>query len=115
MPVKKQSHGVAQFGFEELCEDARGSTDYAAIGQKYTTIILRNVPQLSMKRRDFLRRFILLVDTLYYQHRNLVIEAHVELAKLFDIESSNKEAQLDEEFAYERCLSRLREMQTVEY
>jgi len=107
---------VAQFGFAELCDDAKGATDYAAIGRNYNTIILRGVPKLNMDRRDLLRRFILLVDTLYYQHRNLVIEAEADLDHLFDIDANLEQTQVfDEEFAFQRCLSRLREMQTKEY
>ena len=51
---------------ETLCDEARGSPDYQAIGRNYTTLILRGVPQLTMARRDTLRRFILLIDTLYF-------------------------------------------------
>jgi predicted ATPase len=36
-----------------------------------------------MSRRDTLRRFILLIDTLYFQHKNVVIEAEVDLDNLF--------------------------------
>jgi len=89
MPVSKQANKVAEFTFAETCEDARSSTDYAAIGREFDTVIMRNVPQLSMKRRDHLRRFILLIDTLYYLHKNVVIEAAVELDKLFDIKPSD--------------------------
>ena len=114
--------------FKELCDQARGSSDYMAIGKNFNTLILRGVPQLSMSRRDTLRRFILLIDTLYFQHRNVVIEAEVDLDHLFDmggefekedvdvLESINhQEETFDEEFAYHRTMSRLREMQTEEY
>lgn len=36
-----------------------------------------------MERRDLMRRFILLIDTLYFSHRNVVIEADVHLDNLF--------------------------------
>jgi predicted ATPase len=36
-----------------------------------------------MERRDLMRRFILLIDTLYFSHRNVVIEADVHLDHLF--------------------------------
>lgn len=81
----KAAKGVGEFTFKELCDEAVGSTDYAAIGRNFNTIILRKVPQLSMDRRDWVRRFILLIDALYYQHRNLVIECEVDLDHLFDI------------------------------
>lgn len=113
--------------FNELCDEARGAPDYQALGRNFTTIILRKVPQLSMARRDTLRRFILLIDTLYFQHRNVIIESAVDLDHLFDmgqsveeevdvLDSMNHNPEVyDEEFAYTRTLSRLREMQTKEY
>ena len=108
--------------FSELCDEARGSPDYQAVGREFNTLILRGVPQLTMARRDTLRRFILLIDTLYFQHRNVVIEAEVPLDELFDmgqevveetdvLESINHQQEVyDEEFAYHRTVSRLREM-----
>jgi predicted ATPase len=41
-----------------------------------------------MDRRDYLRRFISLVDALYYNHRNVIIECDVEIEKLFNIEAT---------------------------
>lgn len=41
---------------------------------------------MNMSRRDLLRRFILLIDALYYQHKNVIIEADASLDNLFDIE-----------------------------
>lgn len=86
IPVDKAAKGTAVFTFKELCEDARGSADYSAVGKAYNSIILRGVPRLNMTRRDLLRRFILLIDALYYQHRNVVIEAESSLDDLFDID-----------------------------
>ena len=66
LPVKRYAKGVAEMSFQELCDEARGSPDYMAIGKNFNTLILRDVPQLTMSRRDTLRRFILLIDTLYF-------------------------------------------------
>ena len=96
-----------------MCEEAKGGPDYMALGQNYTTIILRGVPRLSMERRDSLRRFIWLIDELYYQQRKVIIEAETDLDNLF--ERPKQKSMLDEEFAFDRCLSRLKEMQTNEY
>ena len=71
---------------------------------------------MNMTRRDLLRRFILLIDTLYFQHRNVVIEAEKDLDQIFQVDpNSVQEFVFDEEFAYARTLSRLKEMQTKEY
>jgi predicted ATPase len=66
-----------------------------------------------MERRDLLRRFILLIDQLYYHNRKVIIEAEKDLDNLF--EKPKDKTEFDEEFAFERCLSRLKEMQTREY
>ena len=55
-----------------------------AIAENYTTVILREVPRMTMERRDVLRRFILLIDQLYYNLRKVVIEAEVPLDDLFE-------------------------------
>ena len=66
-----------------------------------------------MERRDILRRFILLIDQLYYFQRKVIIEAEKELDSLF--ERPKVATGFDEEFAFDRCISRLKEMQTREY
>ena len=68
---------------------------------------------MGVERRDILRRFILLIDELYYQQRKVIIEAETDLDSLFEI--PEQKGVFDEDFAYERCLSRLKEMQTKEY
>ena len=60
-----------------------------------------------------MRRFINLIDEIYKCQRKVVIEAETDLDNLFD--KSDFKSQFDEEFAFERCLSRLKEMQTHEY
>ena len=40
---------------------------------------------MSGYRRDWLRRFIVLIDDLYYCHCNVVIEAAVSLDELFEV------------------------------
>ena len=44
LPVKKQAKGVAMMSFKELCDEARGSPDYQALGRNFSTVILRGVP-----------------------------------------------------------------------
>ena len=62
----KYSKNVGEFTFKQLCEDNRGSTDYMAIAQELQSVLIRGVPQLSTTRRDHLRRFISLIDALYF-------------------------------------------------
>lgn len=66
MFVPKEAKRVAEFHFKDLCESAKGSPDYMSLSKNFSTIILRNVPKFSLERRDIMRRFILLIDELYY-------------------------------------------------
>lgn len=91
--VSKAAKKTAEFTFKELCDEAKGSSDYQAIAMNYKTVILRGVPQMDMVRRDLLRRFILLIDTLYFHHRNVVVQADVSLDDLFDIKAVNDETE----------------------
>ena len=77
---------MAELTFSELCDDARSSPDYQALAKSFNTVILRGVPQLHLGRRDLMRRFILLIDTLYYNHRNVIIESEVGLEDLFKVD-----------------------------
>ena len=111
--IERAAKKVAEVTFTDMCDSPKGSTDYMALAQNFQSIIIRGVPQLSMERRDQLRRFILLIDQLYYHNRKVVIEAQKDLDNLF--ERPKLKTEYDEEFAFERCLSRLKEMQTREY
>lgn len=42
-----------------------GASDYLQLCQAFHTIIIRNIPQLSLRNRSQARRFITLIDTLY--------------------------------------------------
>jgi predicted ATPase len=111
--IDRATKRVAEVDFADMCESAKGSTDYMALAKEYHTVFIRNVPRLSMERRDSLRRFIWLIDQLYYHHRKVIIEAKTDIDNL--LERGETKSEFDEEFAYERTLSRLKEMQTTEY
>jgi len=42
--VDKQAKNVAEVEFAEMCETAKGSTDYMALAKNFHTIIIRGVP-----------------------------------------------------------------------
>jgi len=60
--VPKAANGVASFDFMELCDKTYGSMDFIAICRNFHTLILKNVPQISLNNKNLARRFILLVD-----------------------------------------------------
>jgi cell division protein ZapE len=69
--------------------------------------LLSGVPRLSPKESDAARRFTWLVDVFYDDKVNLVVSAQAEPEALFPAGEHAAE--------FERTISRLHEMQSVEY
>jgi len=111
--VPKAANGVASFDFMELCDKTYGSMDFIAICRNFHTLILKNVPQISLNNKNLARRFILLVDELYNHKVKLYISATESLNELFKIDKEDGPS--DEMFALDRCKSRLIEMQSKRY
>jgi predicted ATPase len=106
--------GVGMFDFEELCDRAVGSADYIAIAQNCPTVLIKNIPYFSVNNRNVMRRFITLIDEFYNHNVKLYCLGADTPENLFVRETGTEEV-YDEVFAWERCVSRLREMQTEYY
>jgi predicted ATPase len=109
---------IALFSFNELCDRPLGSADYITIAKRFHTVFIENVPILHiMDNRDLVRRFITLIDAFYDHHVRLVISTEAsDLGSILTIEETIKEnSSMDEVFAWDRTLSRLMEMTSVEY
>ncbi|MFO2463594.1 cell division protein ZapE [Pseudomonas sp. 15FMM2] len=130
--VVKACETVLWCRYADLCEQALSAMDFMRLCDRYTAIVLGDVPNLSAQKRpgriargtedgalrveagdrelpelsihdDSVRRFIALVDECYDRKVPLFIEARVPLTALYT------EGYLD--FAFRRTLSRLQEMQ----
>ena len=99
------------FSFSELCEQPLGAADYIALASFYSHVIITGVPSFTIYKRDIMRRWILLIDELYNRKVKLICTAESDIPNLYKGEQGN----YDENFAFERTVSRLIEMQTVEY
>ncbi|MEH8019943.1 MULTISPECIES: cell division protein ZapE [Rheinheimera] len=119
---------VIGFDFMALCSGPRSQLDYMALASDYQAIALYQVPQFSYqaakaivhgvedqyqrenkeyfvsKLDDEARRFIALVDECYEQKCLLLISAEVDILQLYQAKQLS--------FAFERCSSRLFEMQS---
>ncbi|XP_076804764.1 AFG1-like ATPase [Clavelina lepadiformis] len=141
--VPKCAGRVADFTFEELCMQPVGAIDYIALSKEFDVVLVRNVPQMNIFRKTEARRFITMIDTFYDAKVGLIISAATDAAKLFarateqqkqsvmmkesiilddlNLNQSDESIQLnvfsgeEEEFAFQRALSRLNEMQTAKY
>ena len=93
--------------FATLCVDARSQHDYIALSRLFHTVMLFEVPVMTTLMESEARRFIALVDEFYERHVKLVVSAAVPLYEIYQGERLK--------FEFQRCLSRLQEMQSEEY
>ncbi len=99
--------GVLAVDFHTLCEEARSQLDYIALSRLYHSVILYNVQVMGPLKENTARRFLALVDEFYERHVKLVIGAEGSMFEIYQGERLK--------FEYQRCLSRLQEMQSEEY
>ncbi|NOH71419.1 cell division protein ZapE [Vibrio pectenicida] len=99
--------GVLHATFKQLCQSARSQNDYIELSRLYNTVLLADVKQMGQLTDDAARRFIALVDEFYERNVKLIISAEVPLEDLYT------QGQL--EFEFQRCQSRLIEMQSHDY
>ncbi|MDM3317798.1 cell division protein ZapE [Citrobacter sp. Ce006] len=104
LAVENQTLAVS---FTTLCVDARSQHDYIALSRLFHTVLLFDVPVMTSLMESEARRFIALVDEFYERHVKLVISAASPLYEIYQGERLK--------FEFQRCLSRLQEMQSEEY
>lgn len=107
LPAICSAQGVLAVDFHTLCEEARSQLDYIALSKLYHTVLLHNVHQMATRDENTARRFLALVDEFYERRVKLIIAAE---ASMFEIYCGERL-----KFEYQRCLSRLQEMQSEEY
>ncbi|KAG9408021.1 hypothetical protein AC1031_021261 [Aphanomyces cochlioides] len=82
--LQVQSSGdVCVVDFNSLCNTDRGAADYKALSEHFHTVVLTEIPQLTLAMHNQARRFITLVDELYEHRVRLVCSAAVEPDELF--------------------------------
>ncbi|XP_031640620.1 putative ATPase N2B [Contarinia nasturtii] len=128
--------------FDDLCDRPLAANDYLQISQYFHTVIIKDIPRLTLDQKSQARRFITLIDTLYDNRVRVVASSDVPLDQLFSKEKKDEgfisdehrklmdDLQIspdsdqaaanvftsDEEiFAFQRTVSRLSEMQGSEY
>ncbi|MFC3033023.1 cell division protein ZapE [Pseudoalteromonas fenneropenaei] len=105
--TRKVSDCIVMFDFTAICETARSQVDYMEISRLYNTVLVSNVKQMGQNNDDAARRFIALVDEFYERHVKLIISAAVPIEQLY--------TQGTLSFEFRRCISRLQEMQSLDY
>jgi cell division protein ZapE len=107
IPYRKRAGGLVWFDFDVLCGGARSYADYVDLAKRFHTVMLSNIPRMSPKDSDAARRFTWLVDVFYDDRVNLIVSAAAEPEGLFTAGEQAAE--------FQRTVSRLHEMRSVEY
>lgn len=103
----RRAGGVVWFDFATLCGGPRSQNDYLELAQRFHTVILSDIPQMTSAMASEARRFTWLIDILYDHRVKLLMSAAVEPELLY------LEGTLSNEF--HRTVSRIIEMQSLEY
>jgi protein AFG1 len=75
--------GITMWTFSQLCAANFGPADYITLASTYHTLILTDVPVLTMLLKNEARRFITLLDALYESKCRLLIRAQAPPDVLF--------------------------------
>lgn len=142
--VQKCNGGVADFTFEDICMQPLGAVDYIELSKCFDIVIVRNVPLLNIFRKAEARRLITMIDTFYDAKVGLIMSGAVEdPVDLFVQATEEQKTQVmlqntqilddlaidqdqdttdlnvfsgeEEQFAFQRAVSRLKEMQSEAY
>lgn len=98
---------VIWFDFATLCGGPRSQNDYLELANRFDTVLLSGVPEMSAAMSSEARRFTWLVDVLYDHKVKLIVSAAVPAHELYT------QGTLANEFV--RTVSRLVEMQSTDY
>jgi cell division protein ZapE len=107
--VPAAADGAARFDFADLCIAPHAAADYLQIAMRFKTVVIEHIPVMGAAERNYAKRFINLIDTLYDAGVKLIVSAAAEPEGLYTV--------LDtiESFEFQRTVSRLREMRSEEY
>ena len=107
IPYRKRAGGLVWFDFKALCEGPRSYADYVDLAKRFHTVMISGIPRMSARNADAARRFTWLVDVFYDDRVNLVVSSEAQPEMLFPEGENSAE--------FQRTVSRLHEMQSVEY
>ena len=103
------------FSFAELCGGPRSQLDYLRLAERFHTIFLSGLPQLTRREQsEAARRFSLLVDVLYDRKIRLLVSGEVPLLEIYGKDRS-KPPSYPGMSEHVRTLSRLIEMNSADY
>ncbi|MCG5514133.1 cell division protein ZapE [Ectothiorhodospira shaposhnikovii] len=107
IPVQRLADGVVWFDFKDICDGPRSQLDYVEIAREFHTVLISRLPVMDAAMENAARRFLALVDEFYDRKVKLIVSAEVRPEQIYQGQRLR--------FEYQRCVSRLLEMQSRAY
>lgn len=98
---------IVWFDFATLCGGPRSQNDYLELASRFRTVILSDVPRMDARNASEARRFTWLIDVFYDHRIKLILSAQCPPEELYTRGPMANE--------FQRTVSRIMEMQTLEY
>ncbi|MBA5724168.1 cell division protein ZapE [Candidatus Liberibacter sp.] len=100
---------IARFSFLNLCGRHFSASDFLEIATRFSIVFIDDVPILGEDRRDWMKRFIMLIDVFYECNICLIMSSEADIEDFFSCKSGI------EGFEFNRTVSRLFEMCSESY
>lgn len=107
IPYVKCAEHAVWFDFKVICNLPRSQLDYLELAERFDTLVVSNIPALDEKDTIFAILLVHFIDVMYDLGIHLILSAAVPLDDLY------LRGEMSQEF--KRTLSRLKEMQSVDY
>ncbi|KTD52726.1 ATPase N2B (nucleotide (GTP) binding protein) [Legionella quateirensis] len=107
IPYIKYSSQTIWFSFDVICNLPRSQLDYLELADRFNTIFVSGIPCLTVNHTLQAIMFIHFIDVMYDRGINIIISAEVPVDELY-VQGEMKDT-------FKRTLSRLMEMQSVDY
>ncbi|KAJ3016186.1 Lactation elevated protein 1 [Thoreauomyces humboldtii] len=141
IPLASTSASVCSLPFSTICGEPHSAADYLAVVSRFRTILLTDIPRMTLDHRNEARRFITFIDAMYENKTKLLISAETDIKSLFTGEEGARGSGVgagerllmddlklttehltsaiftgsEEVFAFQRAVSRLIEMQSLQW
>lgn len=83
IPLTFNDDTTCYLDFSHICQGRHSSSDYITLASKYKTVILDNVPVMTIKMKNEARRFITLLDAIYESRCQFFMRSDVDVDYIF--------------------------------
>ncbi|MBT4878328.1 MAG: cell division protein ZapE [Alphaproteobacteria bacterium] len=103
--ISEAASSTAIIDFDEFCRKNYAASDYKIICTNFSTLFFINIPQID--DRNEAKRFMSFIDIIYDLKINVIFLAETEVKQIYK--------ERDGSFEFQRCISRIIEMQSENY